>query len=518
MRAINVLLAILVSAILALGIFNAGLSLLGFGPQPVINRFDAKLGWSKQPGLTAKRHTKEFDVTFEINDLGLRDDPMTTKAKEPNTFRVLVLGDSFVLGYTVDRDDLFVDQIERWWQAEDRRVDVINAGTEGYSTDQEVAWFLDEGVEYDPDLVLIFPYENDIYWNGQTEYFGKQKPRFEPDGTREARQLEESPSVAPKWALQNFLGSLSSPSGPPQHHFDFAGKSLYAEWAPLLVDEPAFLADCIARTKGALTALRDACGDRDIELLMVPIPSESVVHAEAREAFRTSPRGLAGLDDSLWNPNKPVDRFMSLAKELGIRAIDPRSALKARGADEPLYFDAEWHFNPAGNAAFATVLHDDLDGLGVFPAGHSAREKSDLPAPPHGGGFPFWAKLYIALLLVLGTCYTLSYRDEPPVLAFLRVGGLLALVFATFMGVKWLMGVDPRFSSLLGIVFVVGILAFVAYKLGRRLGTIAELLKSFTLRGHWYLMPLVVVLLTIGSLLVVAASSPLIAPFIYTLF
>ena len=61
-------------------------------------------------------------------------------------------------------------------------------------------------------------------------------------------------------------------------------------------------------------------------------------------------------------------------------------------------------------------------------------------------------------------------------------------------------------------------LLFVAYKLGRRLGTIAELLKSFTLRGHWYLMPLVVVLLSIGSLLVVAASSPLVAPFIYTLF
>ena len=62
------------------------------------------------------------------------------------------------------------------------------------------------------------------------------------------------------------------------------------------------------------------------------------------------------------------------------------------------------------------------------------------------------------------------------------------------------------------------ILGFVGWKLGRRLGTIAELLRSFTLRGHWYLMPLVVVLLTIGSLLVVAASSPLIAPFIYTLF
>ena len=45
-----------------------------------------------------------------------------------------------------------------------------------------------------------------------------------------------------------------------------------------------------------------------------------------------------------------------------------------------------------------------------------------------------------------------------------------------------------------------------------------KLLVAFVGRGHWYLMPLVTILLTIGSLLVVAASSPLVAPFIYTLF
>ena len=65
---------------------------------------------------------------------------------------------------------------------------------------------------------------------------------------------------------------------------------------------------------------------------------------------------------------------------------------------------------------------------------------------------------------------------------------------------------------------MLGLLTFVLAKLGRRLSTIAELVAAFTRRGHWYLMPLIVVLLSIGSLLVVAASSPLVAPFIYTLF
>jgi hypothetical protein len=78
--------------------------------------------------------------------------------------------------------------------------------------------------------------------------------------------------------------------------------------------------------------------------------------------------------------------------------------------------------------------------------------------------------------------------------------------------------VPAGIGRLIPIAFVVGILGFVVFKLGDRLGTVLELLRSFVLRGHWYLLPVVVVLLSIGSLLVVAASSPFIAPFIYTLF
>ncbi len=65
---------------------------------------------------------------------------------------------------------------------------------------------------------------------------------------------------------------------------------------------------------------------------------------------------------------------------------------------------------------------------------------------------------------------------------------------------------------------IVAIFSFIFYKLGNRLDTIFELIIAFVRRGHWYLMPLVMILLSVGSLLVVAASSPIVAPFIYTLF
>jgi hypothetical protein len=132
---------------------------------------------------------------------------------------------------------------------------------------------------------------------------------------------------------------------------------------------------------------------------------------------------------------------------------------------------------------------------------------------------PTWLAVYGILWLALTILYIGFYRDEPLWQPPLKVAGLLALVFAVVIGGGKLAGLlPPQASQVVILAFVAGILGFVAYKLGRRLGTIAELLKAFTLRGHWYLMPLVVILLTIGSLLVVAASSPLVAPFIYTLF
>jgi hypothetical protein len=142
-----------------------------------------------------------------------------------------------------------------------------------------------------------------------------------------------------------------------------------------------------------------------------------------------------------------------------------------------------------------------------------------MPDTQEPGGLPFALKLYAVLWVALTLLYLANYKDEPRWQPPLKVAALLAAVFGIVIGGQWLVGLlPPRIAPLVLVAFVIGILTFVAYKLGHRLGTIAELIRSFVMRGHWYLMPLVIVLLTIGSLLVVAASSPFVAPFIYTLF
>ncbi len=522
MRAVNVILSIAIAAMLALLVFEGGLRLLGFGPPDTLNEFNASLGWAKQAGKSLTRTGKGFEATFEINELGLRDDPMSSPAKPAEAFRVVVLGDSFTLGYTVERDDLFVDLLARRWNEEGRRVDVVNAGTEGYSTDQEVAWLLENGASFDPDLVVLVPYENDIYWNGQERYNRFPKPRFDAEGNLVAGHIED-PGPMP-WSQR--LATLRLFSKPTADTFvpEGGARPILKEFAPLLESPPDFVDEALACTRGTLLALREHCAELGSELVVAPIPSHSAIDTEMAELFGRTRLGLAR---SRWSPDKPVDVFLDLSRELGITSVDARADLRKATRDEGdcyyhLIDNAEWHFNPRGNRVFAELLHAELDRLGLVPPPGSAGAVAAVGAaeePTSAGGVPTWLVVFVVLWLLLTIGYSVQYRDEPLWKPPLEVGALLAVVFGTVLGLAALIDlVDPNVGRVIAIGFVLLVLGFIAYKLGDRLVTIAELFKAFTLRGHWYLMPVVVVLLTVGSLLVVAATSPFVAPFIYTLF
>jgi hypothetical protein len=523
MRTLNVLLAILVSLAIGLGMFEVGLRLIGKGPTPLVLEFHTKLGWKKRPNLDLHRSGPEYSVRLRTNSLGLADDEQAIAQKPDGTYRVIALGDSFTQGFTVDRTDLFVDQLEHWWRAEGRPVEILNAGCEAYSTDQEVAWLLENGARFQPDAVALFAYENDLYWCGSPTYEAREagKPLFRPDGTLEIATVHD---VGPRPWFENWgIGLLLKPfledrSPRAKYYFTPSGANapVSKEFAPLLAAQPDFLADSLARCKGALTALKQKCAEVGAKLVIVPIPSHAAVDATYAQTF--GQQRLGGLARSAWSPDRPVETFLAFAQELGVPFLDARPVLRAQaGPTHKLYFDVDWHLNPAGNAAFAAFLHDGFDAIGLVPP---AAQLAAAPAvPPHVAPLR-WPYVFAVLWLVLGTAFVIAYKGkENPLFGFLGVGLLLGLVFAIVIGGGGLLRrVPPPYSTWIGIAFVAGLLVFVAYKLGRRLMTILELLRSFTLRGHWYLMPLVVVLLSIGSLLVVAASSPLIAPFIYTLF
>lgn len=216
---------LIISITFACFVSEIALRIIGFEPlyvSPERDRFwryDAQLGWAHEPGQEGIFETPQFRTVVRINEKGLRDREHSYK-RQNDSKRILVLGDSFAWGYGVEEQQRFSQLLEP-----SLGVEVINAGVSGYSTDQELLWYRNEGIKYDADLVILVLAGNDVGDNERnlvsTIYY---KPKF----MIENGQLVSTNHPVPKTSSGGlFIYSLSQRSALAyflvQRYFDLLG-------------------------------------------------------------------------------------------------------------------------------------------------------------------------------------------------------------------------------------------------------------------------------------------------------
>lgn len=135
---------------------------------------DERYGWSHIPGARGRFKSYGFDVQVEINAQGFRG-PAIAPAKDASKTRVLVVGDSLVWGFGVEQEEIFTSKMA----AQCQDLEVINFGVSGYSTDQELLLFKEQGKALKPDVVVLVVSGNDFDDNTRSTvnvYY--QKPLF----------------------------------------------------------------------------------------------------------------------------------------------------------------------------------------------------------------------------------------------------------------------------------------------------------------------------------------------------
>jgi hypothetical protein len=126
------------------------------------------LGGTYMPGAYY-RHTKEGFSEGYINSHGFRDYERDYE-KRPNTFRILLLGDSYVEALQVAIDDSFPAILEKTLNENSNLIEfeVLNLGQSGFGTADAYMRYLNFGVKYSPDLVVLaFLTGNDIQDNSK---------------------------------------------------------------------------------------------------------------------------------------------------------------------------------------------------------------------------------------------------------------------------------------------------------------------------------------------------------------
>ncbi len=335
---------------------------------------DPALGWAKIPNSHTLRVTPEYRVEERINSKGLRG-PELAYEKPKDTYRILLLGDSFIEGYSVNDDQLISTKLiqKLGGKVGKKKLEIINGGTGGYSTDQEYLFLTTEGHKYHPDLVVLFLFQNDMHYNAVDEYLplGRgRKPRFELIDEKLALTGIPVPDNAPPLgrALARWLMSHS-----------FLYSNLYAlidQALPAIGVHPALPEEfevymespppSVARewevTRRLLIAARDFSHKSDARFLIFHVPSILEINDRRFAHFMRYYGKHPGLM-SQTRIARDLERITTDTSRLEVVKTlnefrEAERQLQSKGLS--LYYSRDRHWNAGGHEFAATLLEAHL--------------------------------------------------------------------------------------------------------------------------------------------------------------
>jgi len=194
----------------------AGLQCVGSGTslqgQKGLFVLDAAAGYAMRPNTCVRLKTTEYDGVLKTNSKGMVGPEVG--AKSPGEFRIVVLGDSYVVGGQVPYDQTFPAVLERdLHDAGYSSVRVINAGVGGYTTFNE-SRLLQENLSWlQPDLVVITAFlGNDVSENVLATAAGYRLAPEHPKGMTWGLTAARLVDASGDWFPRNNLGGPPPPA------------------------------------------------------------------------------------------------------------------------------------------------------------------------------------------------------------------------------------------------------------------------------------------------------------------
>ncbi|MDG2307443.1 MAG: SGNH/GDSL hydrolase family protein [Candidatus Binatia bacterium] len=270
-----------------------------------------------------------------------------TEAAKPNARRILVLGDSVAFGYRLPFDATLGAKLETEMETRSGKPHhVLNAGVEGYNTQNQLAWLRTYGLAFEPDAVVVVFNLNDYDYG----------PVMGPNGVLTTNRSERVST----WSLANLsdfyvllrwlakLGSsrLLAPAPEPSEApvEDEQGFLKFDRFISILrkryYEKPDD--ERWEQMVEALGGLRDETAGRDIPLLIAILPDGDQI----------------GVSE----PNLiPQERLAQICDQERLDCLDLRPLFDAHADERPLFLDI-MHPNAKGHTIVAGAVADRLAG------------------------------------------------------------------------------------------------------------------------------------------------------------
>lgn len=317
---------------------------------------------------TGRYESTEFNTHYQINSIGLRDREYGEKG--PDTFRILMLGDSFTEGDGVESNETFSKVLEARLNSEQRPLhyEVVNAGVGSYSPLLEYVYLKREGLLLKPDLVILnldlSDFYDDINYTQSLTLDAQGLPLAVTPNGFWAKQAGIMASIKDFFKdhtrLYNFIRlRIDRYIEGARHEGNFTGDLRYDKYAMFRKNSSAADEKEWKLTYHYIELVRDLLRERGIGFLLNVYPYGMQVSPKEWAIGR---RFWGFATDTLYSTasQDQVERF---AKRSGIPVVNMCQALRDTAKTVfPLYFPDNGHWTPRGQAAVAGIMHDRLGG------------------------------------------------------------------------------------------------------------------------------------------------------------
>lgn len=170
-------------------------------PVPIVPRHVTAASYGirvNEPNQVYWHTSADFKIQIRTNSRGVRSDREILYEKPPGVRRIVVLGDSFGMGYEVNLEDSFLHVMEQTLREAGANVEVVNLSVSGHGNAEELIMLREEGLKYDPDLVLLCWHATDYEDNVRSGLFGLE------NGSLVRKNAAYLPGVATRERLSQY--------------------------------------------------------------------------------------------------------------------------------------------------------------------------------------------------------------------------------------------------------------------------------------------------------------------------
>jgi GDSL-like Lipase/Acylhydrolase family len=349
-------------------------------PDPVLHH-------RMEPHTFSRFHAVDYDYLQRVNNLGLRGRDLEP-AKRQGTYRILMLGDSFTMGFGVEDDETFSALLERALRNrrsifQGKTVEVVNAGVGSYAPVLSFLQLTKYLGRLEPDLVVLnfdmsdvtqeTAYRSAGVYGRNGEIIGVSGVKPTPLASR-VRSWINRHLYLTRLVLR-FIDGATGAVGPPTI------ENTVTVLNPIVLLH-TLTEDQVDRTRewenifDSIRRIRDYCRNRRIRFLLTLYPWGHQVNNREWVPGRNSmvASGAVVSDRSALT----LHRY---AAENDIELLDVFPAFRAYAGPELLYYKHDAHWTPRGHKLMAEQLEQYL----INPASRQPVGRSE---PRSAGSVP----------------------------------------------------------------------------------------------------------------------------------